>query len=102
MTVGRREIGLAAGTQPTTEDREPARYELRIGAHLDDHWAAWFGGSTLTRESDGTTTLRCPVVDQTALHGLLDRIRDLGLSLISVQAVDGPRCRRSQTGPGDS
>jgi hypothetical protein len=76
---------------PSTNKQEPARYELRISGHLDDHWSAWFGGSTLTRESDGTTTLRGPVVDQAALHGLLDRIRDLGVELISVQAVSDPR-----------
>lgn len=76
---------------PSTDEREPARYELRVGGHLDDHWSAWFGGSTLTRERNGTTTMRGPVVDQAALHGLLDRIRDLGVTLISVQAVSGPR-----------
>ncbi len=80
---------------PSTNEEEPARYELRISGHLDDHWSAWFGGSTLTCESDGTTTLRGPVVDQAALHGLLDRIRDLGVTLISVQAVSDPRHDRS-------
>ena len=69
----------------------PARYELRISGHLDDHWSAWFAGATLTRERDATTALRGPVVDQAALHGLLGRIRDLGLTLISVQAIDDPR-----------
>jgi hypothetical protein len=80
---------------PSTNEQEPARYELRIGGHLDDHWSAWFGGATLIRESDGTTTLRGPVLDQAALHGLLGRIRDLGVRLISVQAVDDPRYGRS-------
>ena len=68
-----------------------ARYELRVDGHLDDHWSAWFAGSTVVRESDGTTTLRGRVEDQAALHGLLARIRDLGLTLLSVRAVDHPR-----------
>jgi hypothetical protein len=88
-------------SEPSTNNHEPARYELRISGHLDDHWSAWFGGSTLTRESDGTTTLRGPVVDQAALHGLLGRIRDLGLKLISVQAVDDPRCGQSPAQEGE-
>jgi hypothetical protein len=67
---------------------EPVRYELRIGRHLDDHWAAWFENLALTREADGTTTLRGPVADQAALHGLLIKVRDLGTTLISVRALD--------------
>jgi hypothetical protein len=71
--------------------REPRHYELRVDGHLDDHWSAWFAGSTVVRESDGTTTLRGHVADQAALHGLLGRIRDLGVPLLSVRAVDQPR-----------
>ena len=65
-------------------------YELRIGAHLDEHWSAWFGGLAVVREEDGTTTLRGAVSDQAELHGLLAKVRDLGVTLISVQAVDAP------------
>jgi len=64
-----------------------ADYELRVSGHLDDHWSVWFEGSTLTRDRDGTTTLRGPVVDQAALHGLLGRVRDLGLTLLSVRRL---------------
>lgn len=67
------------------------RYELRVAGHLDDRWAAWFGGLTLTHEDDGTTTLRGPVVDQAELHGHLARVRDLGATLVSVTALDGQR-----------
>ncbi len=67
---------------------EPGDYELRIGGHLDDHWAAWFGDLTFTREPDGTTTLRGRVADQSALHGILMKIRDLGIILLSVRAID--------------
>ena len=72
------------------EHREPERYELRVRGHLEDRWSEWFGDLTLTRESDGTTTLRGPVVDQAALHSLLIKVRDLGMTLISVRAIDGP------------
>jgi hypothetical protein len=70
------------------QDRDPDSYELRVGRHLDDHWAGWFGNLALTRETDGTTTLRGPVADQAALHGLLIKIRDLGMTLISVRAIE--------------
>ena len=62
-------------------------YELRVRGHLDARWAAWFDGLTLTRHSDGTTVLRGPVPDQAALHGLLLKVRDIGLPLVSVTAT---------------
>ena len=68
----------------------PANYEVRIDGHLDEHWSAWFGGLTLNREDDGTTTLRGVVTDQTELHGLLAKVRDLGTTLISVKTIDAP------------
>ena len=69
----------------------PAHYELRIEGHLDKYWSAWFGGLTLVREDDGTTTLRGTVTDQAELHGLLAKVRDLGTTLISVETIDAPR-----------
>ena len=69
---------------------EPCTYEVRVGRHLDDHWAEWFENLTLTREADGTTTLRGPVPDQAALHGLLIKIRDLGMTLIALNAIESP------------
>ena len=68
----------------------PAHYELRVGGHLDERWSAWFGGLTVVREDDGTTTLSGPVTDQAELHGLLARIRDIGATLLSVRAGDKP------------
>ena len=59
-------------------------YEIRVKGHLDVRWADWFDGLTLTQESDGTTVLRGSVVDQAALHGVLGKVRDLGLPLIAV------------------
>lgn len=76
-------------TQVTaTEYDKPWRYELRIKGHLDDRWADWFEGLSFTHESDGTTILSGPVVDQAALFGLLRKVRDLGLPLLSVICVE--------------
>ena len=66
----------------------PSGYRLRVDGHLDQHWSSWFGELTLTHEDDGTTCLTAAVTDQAQLHGLLAKIRDLGVTLISVDAVD--------------
>ena len=63
---------------------EPARYEIRMQGHLSARWAARFDGMSLTTHRDGTTVLRGLVLDQAALHGLLARLRDTGLPLVSV------------------
>jgi hypothetical protein len=75
------------------------RYEIRLKGHLDSRWAAWFDGLTLTNENDGTTAIRGPVVDQAALHGLLQRLRDVGLPLISVTQLDPNQPHTSTTPP---
>ena len=71
------------------------RYEIRLKGRLESRWAAWFDGMSLTNESDGTTIIHGPVADQSALHGLLQKVRDLGLPLVSVIQIepdqpDGP------------
>ena len=71
-----------------TEYDEPWQGELRIKGHLDDRWADWFEGLTITREDNGETRLTGPVVDQAALHGLLKKVRDLGIPLISVNRIE--------------
>jgi len=73
----------------TGEQNEPGQYEIRLKGHLDDRWADWFAGLTITRADNGETLLRGPVVDQAALHGLLRKVRDLGLPLLSILHV-GP------------
>ncbi len=65
----------------------PEPYEIRIEGHLDHRWAGWFDGLTLTLEDNGDTLLTGPVVDQAALHGLLRKVRDLGMPLVSVRRV---------------
>jgi hypothetical protein len=64
------------------------RYEIRLKGHLDSRWAAWFDGLTITRYGDGTTIIHGPVADQSALHGLIQKTRDLGLPLISVTLAE--------------
>jgi hypothetical protein len=70
-------------------------YELRVAGHLDGRWSAWFEGWDVSQEPDGTTTLRGEVADQAALHGLLGRIRDLGATLLSVEATSSQLRRDS-------
>jgi hypothetical protein len=67
---------------------EQGFYEIRIRGHLADGWGAWFGGLTIAREDNGDTLLTGPVVDQAALHGLLRKVRDLGVPLLSVSRVE--------------
>lgn len=67
---------------------EAGRYEIRIEGHLDPRWAAWFDGLTLSNETDGTTVICGQVADQSALHGLLQKVRDVGLPLVAVERVN--------------
>jgi hypothetical protein len=67
---------------------EAGRYEIRLTGHLEARWAGWFDGLAVSRESDGTTVLSGPIADQAALHGVIQRVRDLGLPLVSVTQVE--------------
>ncbi len=68
----------------------PTIYQIRIEGHLGARWANWFGGMTITPEEGGETLLTGPVADQAALHGLLRKVRDLGMPLISAVRVEPP------------
>ena len=68
----------------------PMVYQIRINGHLGPKWTDWFGGMTITLEDDGETLLTGPVEDQAALHGLLRKVRDLGMPLISAIRVEPP------------
>ena len=77
-----------SATHASIEDyHEPGLYEIRIKGHLDNRWAVWFEGLTITLEDNGETLLTGPVVDQAALHGLLRKVRDLAMPLLSVTRV---------------
>jgi hypothetical protein len=77
-----RPLGGATPAEP------PAYYELRVQGVLDDRWSAWFDGLRVTSDQAGQTTIAGPVADQAALHGLLAKIRDLGLPLLLVRRLD--------------
>ena len=76
--------------------RELGQYEIRLKGHLEGRWAAWFDGLSLTKESDGTTVIRGSVIDQAALHGLLSKVRDLGLPLIAVTQLDSKQMKGTE------
>jgi hypothetical protein len=73
---------------PTNDPDQPAVYQIRLKGHLGCQWADWFEGLTITLEEGGNTLLTGLVVDQAALHGLLRKVRDLGMPLLSVNRVE--------------
>jgi hypothetical protein len=83
----------------TGPHHNPERYEICLKGHLDSRWAAWFDGLSLTNSSDGTTIICGPVADQAALHGLLQKVRDLGLPLVSVIQVQPGQPDAPASGP---
>lgn len=91
MNEDRRQTPIA-GNAVSEEDRkhplESQVYQIRIKGHLNNSWSEWFEGLSMTHEEDGTTVLTGPVADQPALHGLLVKIRDLGLPLVSVNPIE--------------
>ena len=73
---------------PTTDPSQLVVYQIRLQGHLGHQWTEWFEGMTITLEDNGDTLLTGPVADQAALHGLLKKVRDLGMTLISVICVE--------------
>jgi hypothetical protein len=73
---------------PQPDSVQPTIFQIRLKGHLGREWTDWFGGLTITLEEDDNTLLTGPVIDQAALHGLLKKVRDLGLTLVSVNPVE--------------
>ena len=80
---------------PKTDPSKPVIYQIRIKGHLGHEWTDWFEGLTVTLEDDGTTLLTGLVIDQAALHGLLKKVRDLGMPLVSVGPVEPGQANQS-------
>ena len=81
---------------PKTAPSQPVVYQIRLKGHLGSQWTDWFGGLTITLEDNGDTLLTGPVIDQAALHGLLKKVRDLGMPLVSVGPVEAGRADQSE------
>jgi hypothetical protein len=83
-------------TRPSNEgDNEPQCYEIRLKGHLGDRWGSWFGGLDITLEENGDTLIIGPVIDQAALFGLLRKVRDVGMPLVSVNRLPAGQASRS-------
>jgi hypothetical protein len=85
--------------EPQTDAGQPMTFQIRIRGQLDSGWADWFGELTVTLQEDGDTLLTGPVADQAALHGLLKKVRDLGMSLVSVCPVTTGPARAEEGRP---
>ena len=86
---------------PKTDPSQPVVYQIRIKGQLDSQWTDWFEGLTITLEEDGDTLLTGPVIDQAALHGLLKKVRDLGMPLVSVSPLEHDLSITLGTGQAD-
>lgn len=82
MTADDRSNSTTPAAHPSTP-----QYEIRVKGHLGPRWSAWFDGMSITTEGDGTTVITGPVVDQAALHGLLQKLRDVAVPLVSLQQL---------------
>jgi hypothetical protein len=91
MTGHKRYKVMSNELEPKPTPSRPVIYQIRLKGHLGSQWTDWFEGLTITLEGNGDTLLTGPVIDQAALHGLLKKVRDLGMPLVSVSPVEpGP------------
>lgn len=88
--------------QPPSANRsEQAVYQLRVKGHLSAGWSTWFDGMTIVQDADGATLITGPVADQAALHGLLRKVRDLGLTLLALSSSERGELSRQEADAGD-
>jgi hypothetical protein len=87
--------------EPKPAPSQPVGYQIRLKGHLGSQWTDWFEGLTITLEDNGDTLLTGPVIDQAALHGLLKKVRDLGMPLVSVSPVESRPPTTLGTGQAD-
>jgi len=80
---------------PPSSKQLPMVYQIRIKGHLSSQWADWFEGLTITLEDEGYTLLTGPIIDDAALYGILKRVRDLGMQLVSVNQIEPDSEKRS-------
>ena len=90
---------MSNNLEPETDPGQPIVYQIRIKSHLGSDWTDWFEGLTITLEDTGDTLITGPVVDQAALHGLLKKVRDLGMPLVSVNPVEPSQAAASDVKP---
>lgn len=88
MLSGQPEGAVTPNVEQKPDPNRPTIYQIRVKSHLNFDWTDWFDGLTITLEENGDTLLTGPVVDQAALHGLLKKVRDLGMLLISVNRIE--------------
>jgi hypothetical protein len=97
MTGHTKDRSMAIERNANTGPDQPMIYHIRIKGHLGGQWSDWFGGLSVTLEDNGDTLLTGPVVDQAALHGLLRKVRDLGMTLLLVKQVSPDLAERSES-----
>lgn len=86
---------MPSHSEPKADPKQSVNYEIRIEGHLSEQWTDWFDGLTISLEETGVTCLTGPVADQAALYGLLKKVRDLGMPLVSVNRTDLTNQRNS-------
>jgi hypothetical protein len=92
---------MSDDSDPRTDQSQPMVYQIRLKGHLRREWTDWFGGLTITLEDNGNTLVTGPVVDQAALYGMLRKVRDLGMPLLSVTRVEPGLSTKLETGKVD-